>query len=136
MDKVFWDTSGVKALRDEKDEFHNEALEIWKKLEKEKVIIFISNYIIDESYTLLRKRCGMKNVNLFRNYLVEMVEQVKIERVKIIDETEAWKWLENDWSDLSYTDCVSFALMKRLGIKRVFGFDKHFERAGFELEKR
>jgi predicted nucleic acid-binding protein len=30
---------------------------------------------------------------------------------------------------------VSFAQLQRLGIKRVFGFDHHFEQAGFILEK-
>jgi len=31
------------------------------------------------------------------------------------------------------TDCLSFALMRREGIGAVFGFDHHFERAGFEM---
>ncbi|OIP87823.1 hypothetical protein CO009_02065 [Candidatus Shapirobacteria bacterium CG_4_8_14_3_um_filter_35_11] len=135
MDKVFWDTSGIKALRDEKDEFHQIAVSVWSKLNNKNVEIYVSNYIIDESYTLLRLRCGMGTVKLFRDYLVDMIGTIKVERVKSRDEIDAWKWFEKDWSKLSFTDCVSFALMKRLGIKRVFGFDKHFEKAGFVLEK-
>jgi len=77
----------------------------------------------------------MGTVKLFRDYLVDMIGTIKVERVKSRDEIDAWKWFEKDWSKLSFTDCVSFALMKRLGIKRVFGFDKHFEKAGFVLEK-
>jgi predicted nucleic acid-binding protein len=30
-----------------------------------------------------------------------------------------------------YTDAVSFALMKRLKIKKAFSFDKHFMISGF-----
>jgi len=135
MDKVFWDTSGIKALRDEKDEFHQIAVSVWSKLNNKNVEIYVSNYIIDESYTLLRLRCGMGTVKLFRDYLVDMIGTIKVERVKSRDEIDAWKWFAKDWSKLSFTDCVSFALMKRLGIKRVFGFDKHFEKAGFILEK-
>jgi predicted nucleic acid-binding protein len=33
----------------------------------------------------------------------------------------------------SYTDATSFAVMERLGIRRAFAFDKHFEQYGFEL---
>jgi predicted nucleic acid-binding protein len=34
-------------------------------------------------------------------------------------------------SRLSFTDCVSFTVMRGLDIPIVFAFDRHFERAGF-----
>jgi hypothetical protein len=34
---------------------------------------------------------------------------------------------------LSFTDCVSFVLMKIKKIKRVFTFDHHFQLAGFQI---
>ncbi len=34
---------------------------------------------------------------------------------------------------VSFTDCVSIALLKKEGTKDVFGFDRHFEYAGFRL---
>jgi predicted nucleic acid-binding protein len=34
-------------------------------------------------------------------------------------------------SRLSFTDCVSFAVMRGLDIPIAFAFDRHFERAGF-----
>lgn len=51
------------------------------------------------------------------------------------DEARAWNWFLKDWSDFSFTDCVSFALMERLGFKRVATFDRHFSKAGFKEEK-
>lgn len=32
---------------------------------------------------------------------------------------------------VSFTDCVSFALMRRHRIAKAFAFDQHFEYAGF-----
>jgi hypothetical protein len=45
-----------------------------------------------------------------------------------------WETLEK-FSDqkLSFTDCLSFSLMRREGIPSVFGFDHHFALAGYEL---
>jgi predicted nucleic acid-binding protein len=34
---------------------------------------------------------------------------------------------------VSFTDSVSFALMRRAGLDTVFSFDQHFVRAGFKL---
>ena len=53
--------------------------------------------------------------------------------IDVADEAQAWKWFLNDWSKLSFTDCVSFAVMKRLDIARAATFDEHFNQARFTL---
>ena len=35
--------------------------------------------------------------------------------------------------NVSFTDCISFVLMRREKIHRAFSFDRHFEFAGFDL---
>jgi predicted nucleic acid-binding protein len=49
-------------------------------------------------------------------------------------EKEAFRIFEK-YTDkrLSFTDCTSFALMKRLGISKAFAFDEDFLAVGFEL---
>jgi predicted nucleic acid-binding protein len=35
--------------------------------------------------------------------------------------------------EVSFTDCISFVLMRKHQIKRVFSFDRHFRHVGFIL---
>jgi len=34
--------------------------------------------------------------------------------------------------EYSLTDCISFSVMKNIGINTAFAFDKHFAQAGFK----
>lgn len=135
-EEVFVDTSGFKALLDKEDELHKDAVSIWDGLKKQKVILLTTNYILDETFTLLRAKCGLALVLEFRDHLVKSAAVLKIERVTSKDEAMAWEWFTKDWSKLSFTDCVSFSVMKRLNIKRVVSFDIHFKKAGFKVEKK
>lgn len=134
--RVFIDSSGWKALVDKKDDFYEEGWKIWNKLLDGGVDLLTSNYILDESLTLVRLRCGLDKALVLREFLFRGEPKIKVARVLAQDETEAWKWFVKDWSKLSFTDCVSFAVMERLGLKEVFAFDRHFEKAGFSLVTR
>ena len=133
MDSVFIDSSGFKALTDKNDGFSLKASKIWDKLRENKVGLVTSNYVLDESFTLLRNKCDLGKALMLREFLFRGEPKIKVARVLASDEIEAWKWFCLDWSKLSFTDCVSFAVMERLGLKEAFAFDKHFEKAGFSL---
>lgn len=133
---IFIDSSFFKAIIDPQDDFHIDSQNIWKKLEKERTTLVTSNYVLDESFTLIRIRCGLKVVDRFRKDLVESAQFFKIVRATIADEANAWEWFLKDWSKLSFTDCVSFAIMKRLNLVWAGTFDKHFVRAGFMQEEK
>lgn len=134
-DYVFVDSSMWKALIDLNDDFYPEATVIWNSLAQENVRLLTSNYVLDEAFTLIRQRCGLEAVKLLRDRLASNWSNVKIVRVTITDEAKAWQWFLQNWRNLSFTDCVSFALIERLGLKRVATFDQHFQRAGFKVEK-
>lgn len=135
MKKVFIDSSGFKALLDPTDDFYQQAQKIWSELEQDGVVFVTSNYIIDECATLIRYRAGREAALAFKKLVLEDSKILEVMRVSTTDEAEAWSWFENKWSKLSFTDCVTFAQLQRLEITRVLGFDQHFEKAGFILEK-
>lgn len=130
---IFVDTSFFKAFIDKEDDFHSQAIQILNKLKSANSLLITSNYILDETFTVVRSKCGLDLAILFRKALEEFDEGLKIVRALAIDERNAWNYFLEDWSGLSFTDCVSFALMNRLNIKRAATFDKHFQRAGFEI---
>lgn len=58
--------------------------------------------------------------------LVVIYSTLDIERV-------AWDvFTKYDTTGFSLTDCVSFAVMRELGIRKEFTYDEHFEAMGFE----
>lgn len=130
----FVDTSFFKAYADTKDDFHQSALQVFQKLKDEKTQLITSNYILDETFTVIRTKCGLASAKQFKSILEEFATDLKIVRIFSVDDANAWEWFLKDWGKLSFTDCVSFALMKRRKIKRVATFDTDFKRAGFQVE--
>lgn len=131
---VFVDSSFFKALIDKKDDFHNQANSISDTLDLQKAHLMTSNYIVDETATLIRVKCNIELVHDFIEILTQ-VKRFKVTRINGHDEQIAWTWFWKPWKHLSFTDCTSFALMKRFDITHVATFDHHFSLAGFTVEK-
>lgn len=132
---VFVDSSFWKAYIDVRDEFYKDALQILNQLKSEGCLLLTTNYILDETFTLVRIRCGLEVAKDLKNVLEKAEFGLEVTRVLAQDDAAAWEWFENKWSKLSFTDCVSFAVMRRLSISRVAAFDEHFAKAGFKVEK-
>jgi len=133
--RIFVDTSFFKGLVDQEDDFHSDSLNILTKLQSGSYELISSNYILDETYTLLRTHCELKDAVDFHDGLGSGLLNVSLFRIEIDDEILAWKLFNEPWSKLSFTDCTSFAVMKRLDLKEVATFDQHFTRAGFTIFK-
>ena len=130
---VFLDTSALKALFDFSDEFHIKAAKYLDQVKKEKLKMITSNFILDEAYTLIRARMGKKAALQFRQDLINSISVLKVLRITIKDEKKAWGYFTKlPGRGVSFTDCSSFALMKRLNLKKAFAFDQDFTKAGFK----
>ena len=56
MEKIFVDTGGWCGLFVDNDQCHKEAVSIYKEIQKRKMEIYTSDYILDETITLIKYR--------------------------------------------------------------------------------
>ena len=130
---IFVDTSAFLARYLSRDQRHKDAVQGWKALAQRSWKCYTSNFVLDETFTLLARRSSYSFAadrarSLYASASLEIV------RPSNEDELEALALFEKFADqDVSFTDCVSFALMKRHVVRRAFAFDRHFRDAGFEL---
>lgn len=92
-----------------------------------------SNFVIDEAVTLIGRRAGHRFAAdvIRRLYTSRALELIRPDAEA---ELAALSSYETDHDqDVSFTDCISFLLMERRKLRRVFTFDHHFRIAGFEV---
>lgn len=130
---IFIDTGAFLARYIEKDQHHKEALVKWNKLHKSNSKYFTSNFVLDEMITLLGRWAG-EEFSLEKAYSIYNSDSFTILRPEESDEMHALEYYKK-YRDkkIGFTDCISFALMKKQRIQKVFSFDRHFADAGFSL---
>ena len=134
---IFVDTGAWYASEVEDDERHLQARKFLKnELASNKYgVLVTSDYILDETLTLLRTRRGIKAALDFINK-VRKSKSLQIVWVgnEIFDAAvQQLSKFDDERQDFSFTDCTSFSIMKDLSIMNAFAFDRHFEKAGFNM---
>ena len=130
-DLYFADTSYLIALESARDQNHASASHHWLSFPKTYQSIIITNYIFDEVVTFFNKR-GLHKEAVKLGEILLSSQSIKIEDIDTRCFYESWDYFKkHSDKDYSFTDCVSFVIMKRYGIKNSLSFDKHFEQAGF-----
>ena len=135
MRAFFYDTWAFVALADAKDPHHALAHEADLFLEKEGYVAVTSDYVVDETLTLLNAAGGAKVAVAFADGLFDRVQaqELLLAEVSRARREEAWalfKKLAPAERRLSFTDCTSFAIMRELACGLAFTADRHFHRAG------
>jgi predicted nucleic acid-binding protein len=130
---IFIDTGAFLARYLRNDQHHRSAVVVWEKLASIRENCVTSNFVLDETFTLLGRRAGY-DFALKRAKNIYASRALTICRPDREDETKALRFF-GKYADqhVSFTDCISIVLMKREKINRIFSFDRHFEFAGFHL---
>ncbi|MEW6183572.1 MAG: PIN domain-containing protein [Bacillota bacterium] len=126
--KVFVDTGAFIALTDKRDRFHEAAKAFYLSVSKRASLV-TTLLVVAETYTWLRYH-GDFNLALRFLKAVEKASESGILAVIYPDEAicEKGRAVLEKYRDqkLSYTDATSFAVLKKLQISDVFGFESHF----------
>ena len=127
---LFVDTSAWFALANRRDPDHAATR---KALERFSGRLVTSNFVFDETVTLCLHRLG-RSAALRVGEMLRDADAVDLARATADDEAAAWKlFLDRADKQYSFTDCVSFVIMNRLGIRRAAALDEDFRREGFDI---
>lgn len=126
MTLIFIDTGAFLSRHLENDQFHRISIKVWKEIEKQYHAFYTSNFILNETLTLIARRAGGKFAAQIANHLYQS-ELLNILRPEEEDEKAAIKLMDK-FSDhqIGFTDCLSSVLMQKHEIKNIFTFDQHF----------
>jgi predicted nucleic acid-binding protein len=126
---VFLDTVGLLALLNHSDQWRADAVTAFESLQSSHRGFVSTELVFYEAGNALARtslRAALDNLRL------ELREQGRIEAVTNADCEEAWQvYRSRRPGDAGIVDCVSFAVMRRLGLTEAFTNDQHFAAAGF-----
>lgn len=131
MEKIFVDTSALYALISTEDQNIAPAVTTWESMLEREDILFTNNYVLVECFALIQNRLGIEFTRALQSNLIPLLqidwigEQQHISSVNDV--------LTANCRQLSIVDCSSFESMRRLGIEKVFTFDEHFRKQGFDV---
>ena len=133
MKPVFADTGFWIALLYPKDRFHQEAIELYRSLQKQKRKVVTSDLVLTEFLNFfssfdanLRQKAGLmvKKTQSYTNILV-------LPQSKELFQQALELYLQRADKAWSLTDCSSFLIMEEMGLTEALAHDKHFSQAGF-----
>ena len=130
---LFVDTGAWYALADSSDQYHDEAVKIYPKLLGNYHPLKTTNLVVAETHILIRRCIGYQAAIAFLENIASSPRVFKIYSDSMLEEGAESILRQYQDQDFSYTDAVSFVVMKQYGITEAFSFDKHFATAGFTL---
>jgi len=123
------DTSAFLATLNADDKNHDRAKQQWTELILAEANLVCSDYVLLESLALIQHRIGLVAAKVFHEDIFPLLT------IEWVDESTYRAGIASVLTaarrDLSLVDCVSFEVMRRLGIHSAFAFDNHFREQGF-----
>jgi len=120
------DTAVLIAAYFPREAHHRDAKEIITALQTQRIRgAFITDYILDEIVTFVRRRAGVEASNRVLDNLLASanLELLKVNKTHL----EAGIALFKRYDRLSFTDAITVAVMKDQGIDLIYSFDSGFD---------
>lgn len=128
--EIFVDTSGFYALLVKQDDRHERACQVLRSAADKRRRFFTTDYVIDETATLLKARGhGSMLPRFFEVVFGSSVCSVEWTDVDTFQSVQSYflKHMDQAWS---FTDCLSFCVMKERRLHDSLTKDAHFAQAG------
>lgn len=129
--RVFLDTSYVIALSVRQDQHHGAAAELSARMRGARTRLVTTRAVLIEVANAFARR-------RYRTVAVEVLRALEADRAtEILAITEdryaaAWDlYVSRPDREWGLTDCVSFTVMRELGLTHALTADRHFEQAGY-----
>jgi predicted nucleic acid-binding protein len=134
---VFVDAGGWLSVLVPNDRYHRAGARHYRALIAAKASFVTTDFVLDEVITRLRYDVGHTAATDFIAlfHAAEDAGTLAIHRIT----PDLWQeaeqiFLQFRQSKLSFTDCTSFALLRRHPVDEVFSYDAHFEMMGHILK--
>jgi len=128
---IFVDTSGFYALLVDEDRHHEQARTLLLDAERTRRRFVTTDYVIDETATLLRARKAAASIPV----LFQVLQNSKACQIAWMDSDRFWAaqklFLSHADKAWSFTDCTSFVVMRELRLREALTSDHHFGQAKF-----
>ena len=126
---VFVDTSALIVFLDGDDPGHSVCRDAWRRAVLEGEGLVTTDHVVLETVAVAQRRWGLDAV---RTIVDEYLPLIEVGSVSPEDRAAALSaLLAAGRRGLSLVDCVSFTVMRRMGIRDYLGLDPHFEEQGF-----
>ena len=126
---IFVDTSALLAVLDADDAGHQIALPAWRAGVEEGDGFVTTNNVLLETTALVQRRLGFPALHALVDDVLPLITTVWVTEADHTAGLSAVRAAAQ--RHLSLVDCVSFVVMRRLGIRRYLGLDPHFDEQGF-----
>lgn len=122
---IFADANFLIALFIKDHDYNKQALEIWDKINQEKIVI--SNSIILEVMTVLNIKLKVSQESLEVAYSRLYSGRFGIVEDTHINDKTMQRMIMYLPERIPFFDCLYIELMEELGIKEIISFDEHFD---------
>lgn len=131
---IFVDTSAWFALLHEKSVERPEAGATFAEIERGRYGTPVTtDYVLDETFTLLRHRAGLEPVARLAELLRQSPSVRQLRVGEAVFEESLKLMLSRPDKRWSFTDCTSFVIMRETHMTHAFTWDHNFVEAGFKV---
>lgn len=135
--KLFIDTWGWIVLHNRREPRHEEIKASYRSFRDQKGIIYTTDYVLDETFTLLFRRLpfaqAQKSLELIEQAIKEGYLQLEWITPERFERAKELRLKFQDKPRVSFTDLTSMVVMDELGITNILTEDIHFVQVGLGL---